>query len=294
MKILFIGAVKFSKKALLQTTNSSADVVGVCTLSKSSFNSDHCDLTDVAESYDIPVLDVNDINSSETCSWIRDKKPDVIFCFGWSRLLKKEILKIAPLGVIGFHPALLPQNRGRHPLIWALALGLEETGSTFFFMDEGADSGDILSQMKVRILKSDNAYSMYEKISNVALGQIKEFIPNLQNNNFKRIIQNHTNANYWRKRNINDGQIDWRMDASNIYNLVRALSYPYVGAHFSVNDKYYKVWKSKVVHNDNKINCEPGKIVKKGKSDFTISCGSGLITILKTEPIFNYEKYTYL
>ena len=31
------------------------------------------------------------------------------------------------LGVIGYHPAELPKNRGRHPLIWALVLGLKKT-----------------------------------------------------------------------------------------------------------------------------------------------------------------------
>ena len=63
-----------------------------------------------------------------------------------------------------FSPGLTPQNRGRHPIIWTLALGLCETGSTFFFMDEGADSGDILSQKKITILPEDNAGSLYQKL----------------------------------------------------------------------------------------------------------------------------------
>ena len=66
MKILFIGAVQFSKKALLQTIKSSSKVVGVCTLSESSFNTDHCDLSTVAESYEIPFHYVQNINSEET------------------------------------------------------------------------------------------------------------------------------------------------------------------------------------------------------------------------------------
>ena len=58
----------------------------------------------------------------------------------------KESLGFVHLEVIGFHLAAMPANRGRHPIIWALVLGLQETASTFFFMDEGADSGDIISQ----------------------------------------------------------------------------------------------------------------------------------------------------
>ena len=101
--------------------------------------------------------------------------PDVIFCFGWSRLIKKTLLNIAPLGVIGFHPALLPANRGRHPLIWSLILGLKESGSTFFFMDEGADSGDILSQLNVSISEMDDAGTLYVNVQSSAVDDIDTF-----------------------------------------------------------------------------------------------------------------------
>ena len=53
---------------------------------------------------------------------------------------------------MGYHPAELPYNRGRHPIIWALALGLKSTASTFFYMKEGADDGDIISQEIVKLI----------------------------------------------------------------------------------------------------------------------------------------------
>ena len=87
------------------------------------------------------------------------------------------MLTLPSLGLVGYHPALLPQNRGRHPIIWALALGLEETGSTFFFMDEGADTGDILSQRRVPITPEDDAGTLYDKLTTTALDQINAFCP---------------------------------------------------------------------------------------------------------------------
>ena len=79
------------------------------------------------------------------------------------------------MGVLGYHPAELPKNRGRHPIIWALVLGLKRTASTFFFMDEGADTGDILSQYKINISKNDNAETLYNRIIEVAMKQVDEF-----------------------------------------------------------------------------------------------------------------------
>lgn len=294
MKILFIGAVQFSKEALLVTIQSCAEIVGVCTLSESSFNSDHCDLSPVAESYEIPVHYVKNINSSETLNWIKDKEPDIIFCFGWSRLLKNEILNLAPRGVVGFHPALLPQNRGRHPIIWALALGLSETGSTFFFMDEGADSGDILSQKKITILPEDNAGSIYQKVTDMALGQIEKFIPMLKVGKFQRIKQNHSKSNYWRKRGIEDGKIDWRMNAETLHNLVRALSKPYVGAHFSYKGKTFKVWKSSVVKEKFALNIEPGKILQKSSRRMIVKCGNDALSLLSFDDSHHFSEGNYL
>ena len=89
-----------------------------------------------------------------------------------------------------------------------ISLGLSETASTFF-MDEGADSGDILSQKK-SIDKHENASTLYAKITKTALNQIEDFIPKLISGDFQKTPQNHKKANLWRKRNINDGS-DWRM-----------------------------------------------------------------------------------
>ena len=85
--------------------------------------------------------------------WIQDLNPDLIFCLGWSSLLKRSTLDIPKFGVIGYHPSLLPKNKGRHPIIWALALGLKETGSTFFLMNEGVDTGKIINQKRLKLIK---------------------------------------------------------------------------------------------------------------------------------------------
>jgi len=203
-------------------------------------------------------------------------------------------LGIAPLGVVGFHPAALPANRGRHPLIWALFLGLKKTASTFFLMDEGADSGDILSQKPIEIVESDDAGSLYKKITQVALLQIQEFIPLLQNRSFKRIKQNNLKANYWRKRGDRDGQIDWRMSAECISNLVRALSKPYVGAHFLVNGKEVKVWRVSVTNADKLENAEPGKVLKIEASKPVVKCGSDALVLEDIEGDLYVKEGDYL
>lgn len=293
MKIVFIGAVEFSRRALECLTDMQADIAGVCTLEQSTFNADHCDLSNICEAHGIPWIYAPNINAEEPVKWLMDIRPDVIFCFGWSKLLQKEILNLAPLGVVGFHPAALPANRGRHPIIWALVLGLEETASTFFFMDEGADRGDILSQKKVIIEEGDDAAILYEKITRCAMNQINEFVPQLVSGVFPKVAQNNLQASTWRKRGKADGQIDWRMTARSILNLVRGLNKPYVGAHFIYQGQEIKVWKAEIVLEVPR-NIEPGKILGSSADGVVVKCGEQAICLVKTDPQFNAEQGEYL
>lgn len=293
MKILFIGAVQFSARALRELLSLGADVVGVCTLKESKFNADHFDLTPVANRYGLPVLQESELNEPQSISWIQNLHPDVAFCFGWSRLIRQPLLGLPPMGVIGFHPAALPANRGRHPIVWALVLGLSQTASTFFFMDEGADTGDILSQTFVPIAPTDDAGELYERITQAALGQLHEFLPKLAAGTFTRQPQNSYLANSWRKRNTSDGRIDWRMAAESIHNLVRGLARPYEGAHFDFGGNEIKVWKAGVEENV-PLNLEPGKVLAVTNKDILVKTGVGAIRLQEIWPKISVKVGSYL
>ena len=282
MRILFIGTVEFSLKALEKLIELGADIVGVCTKEKSSFNSDYADLTKICKINQIPYKYLDNINSRESIEWIKKLNPDIIFCFGWSSLIKKELLELPEMGILGYHPANLPQNRGRHPLIWALALGLKKSASTFFFMKEGADDGDILSQKEFFIEYEDDAGSLYEKVTKIALKQIEEFLPQLEDKTFKVIKQDDTKANIWRKRSKQDGQIDFRMSSYAIYNLVRALTKPYPGAHLLYKGEDIKIWKVQE-EECNLPNIEPGKVLEVKENTILVKCYDKAIRILEHE-----------
>jgi methionyl-tRNA formyltransferase len=279
-KILFIGTVEFSFRALSALIENKFDIVGVLTKDESNFNSDYYDLTPLAKVNNIPIFYRTKDNEDEIISFINSKNPDVIYCFGWSHIITKNILSIPKHGVIGFHPAELPNNRGRHPIIWALFLGLKQTASTFFIMDEGADTGDIISQEKIKIIE-DNAFTLYNKIINVALKQIVSFTLELESKGafFDKIKQDKTEGNSWRKRTKNDGKIDFRMTSRAILNLVNALSRPYVGAHLEFQEEEVKVWAVRE-EKINKLNHEPGKVLEIDGSDLIVKTYDGSIRII--------------
>lgn len=293
MKIFFVGSVFFSKVLLEKLIKLEQNIIGINTLNSSMYNSDYFDLKIIGDRYNIPVRYATDINKEDNIKWIKSLKPDVIFCFGWSRLLKKEFLNISKVGVVGYHPTLLPTNRGRHPIIWAIALGLKRTGSTFFIMDEGADSGDIISQKEIKIHDDYNSSDLYNVLIKTSLLQIEEFLPKLKNNSITKIKQNHSKANYWRKRTVNDGVIDWRMSSIFIHRLVKSLVSPYDGACFYKDEKRIIVSKSKIIRNY-EMNIEPGKILSKDNDGYIIKTGDDAIKIFINSKEFKLKLGDYL
>ena len=127
-------------------------------------------------------------------------------------------------------------------------------------MDSGADSGDILSQKKLKIKQNYDANVLYNKLTDLALLQIEEFIPILKNKKIMLGKLKSTQSPIIGEKELKDGEIDWRMSAQSTYNLIRSLSYPYVGAHFKKDGETIKVWKIKMIEN-NSLNIEPGKLL---------------------------------
>lgn len=279
-RYLFIGSVDYSASCLKALLKLRINVVGIMCPYKSRavFNSDYNDLSKVAAEFKKAVHYFKEINSE--IKYIKTLKPDIIFVLGLSHIIPSEILSIPSIGCIGSHPALLPQNRGRHPIIWAIANGLKKSGITLFWMNSGIDSGYILAQKEFVITSKDNASTVYGKIEKISREMLKENIPDLERGIIKRVRQGNSRVNYWRKRVKKDGEIDWRMSSKRIYDLVRALYRPYPGASLIFNKREYKLWKVKIIAGAKKFeNLEPGKVIAVNYPRFRVKTGDGLIEI---------------
>lgn len=281
MRIVFVGAVRFSRHCLGAVLQSGGNVVGVFQPrpEKATINADYADLSTIVADTPIPYRQFDNINDLETVEAIRILKPDVIFAFGLSQLINPVILVIPPKGVIVTHPALLPCGRGRHPLIWTLIHDHSKGGLTFFHADQGTDTGDILYQVSFPITDRDDATSLYRRIETLAEEAMPKVLELLETDFPPRIRQNDSQAVVWRKRGEADGEIDWKGPARRVFNLVRALTHPYVGAHTYCNGQKVIVWSAFVETEHTKLEHRPGSIVSVEADSILVSAGDGLVRL---------------
>jgi methionyl-tRNA formyltransferase len=296
-KVVFIGNLIFSKE-LLKTvlTNKKFEVVGIISKNKSSYNSDQHSLRSISKREKIKYFNFTKDRKKKMKFFIKKLKPDYIFCFGWSHILNSDILKIPLKKSLGYHPTLLPRNKGRHPIIWTIILGLKKTGSTFFAMDmkKEVDSGQILSQKNLKVNNSETSTTLYKKLILTAKKQLKYLLDNMEDKKFYKKRANGLFNNYWRKRTFEDGIIDWRSGYKSIIRLVNALKKPYQNASIRYKSKFIQVKDCKLLKYNliNYHNIEPGKIlnINKKKNFIDVKCYDKVLRLTITKPI--KDKFT--
>ena len=206
---------------------------------------------------------------------IRRMKPDFIFSFYYRNMLGKELLAIPKKGAINLHGSLLPKYRGRCPINWAVLNGEKETGVTLHYMTEKPDAGDILAQEKFSISSDDTALDVHQKAAEAAAVLLRKALPKLKKGTLKGIPQNNDKSTYYGGRKPADGVIDFAKSATEIRNLVRAVTRPYPGAFAFLGEKKYLFWQVSEVKAAKKA--APGTILS--TSPLTVACGKGAIRV---------------
>lgn len=233
---------------------------------------------------------IRNINVNKHYRQIKSINPDLIIVAGWSWLISEKILKLPRLGTVGFHPSLLPKDRGRSVLAWQIEEGYTETALSMFYITKGVDDGDIIAQNKIKILKSDTIKNILNKCNIETSKQIKKYLQLILKGQAPRRKQNKKLSTYRPLRTDENSIIDWNKNKKFIYNKIRAISDPYPGAFFINKRRRIYVKKGIIVNNKvilkiaHKYNS--GEIVKLyNYKDCIIKCANGLIRVKTTNEI---------
>ncbi len=101
------------------------------------------------------------------------------------------------MGTLVFHPSLLPIHRGRDAIRWAFFFDEKYTGATWFWADEGYDTGDICEQEVLPIQHGEAPRQFYERaVIPSALRLLRFAMDDLAAGIVRRRPQVHEHATY--------------------------------------------------------------------------------------------------
>lgn len=277
MKLVFMGTPNFSVPALKALAQSNHQICAVYSQPpRPAGRGKKLRLSDVhKEALDLglTVHNPTSFKSDKDRTIFRKLKADIAIVVAYGLILPNQILSAPKFGCLNIHASLLPRWRGAAPIQRAIMEGDDETGVCIMKMEEGLDTGPVLSSRKIQIKENDNAKILSERLSLVGSKLIVEVLDALSE--FKAYSQSAAGVTYARKIEKSETKIDWSLPAKTINRKIRALS-PFPGAWTEINGERIKLLASKVINKEN----EPGMILDKG---FSIACGQKALEITEAQ-----------
>ena len=277
LKIIFVGSQNYGARCLEYLVKNSESVQAVFTFKPDKHETLDDETEQIALANKIRVIKSRNLKNHH--DYIQELSPDLIFVVGWRTIIPEEIYSLPRLGCIGIHGSLLPKYRGFAPLNWALINGEEEVGVSMFYIGEGVDMGDIIAQKGMKVDHEDDMAVIKENFDELIVNLFIEQLSKIISGDITPVKQDEQNASYGCMRLPEDGEINWSLPATELYNFIRALGKPYPGAFTFFNGKKLYIWKASLVEDDMLYLGKPGATVKIESKGVQINTGNGVLLI---------------
>lgn len=201
----------------------------------------------------------------------------------YGKILPTQVLELFPRGVINIHPSLLPKYRGPSPIKTALLNGDAKAGVTIIRLDDKMDHGPILAQREVDIPPNEKLPDLRDRLALEGAKLLSATLPRYMDDEVPLIPQDDSQATYTKLFTKNDGKIDWKKSANEIYNQFRAF-YDWPGVWTEWHGKRLKIAEMSVADDVTSADDEPGKFFSfPGHSDLYATCGNWYLKITKLQ-----------
>ena len=226
----------------------------------------------------IPVL--TPVKIKDEYEQVLSYEPDLIITAAYGQFIPSVILDYPKYKCINAHGSLLPKYRGGAPIQRAIINGEKETGITIQYMAKKMDQGEILYQRSIPIDIEDTNSTMFEKLSDLALDMLLQFLPKLFSGDVHPVMQDENEATYAWNLEKEIEEIGFSRPVRNVYDHIRGLL-DAPGAYFLCKGKKYKMEK---VFFEEYADTDPCVFQGLEKDYLRIDCEDGFIKVYQIKP----------
>ena len=224
-----------------------------------------------AEARGLPVRGPADFKDAGTQAAFAALALDAAVVVAYGLLLPPAVLAAPRLGCLNAHASLLPRWRGAAPIQRALLAGDRETGVTIMVLDEGLDTGPILTAEPLAIGKRTTAAELHERLAALSARLLVAALEGLAAGRLAPRPQPQAGVTYAPKLTPADGRLDWRRPAAELERRVRACD-PRPGAWFEAAGTRVKALAAELV--ETSAAAPPGRVLD---DRLTVACGEGAL-----------------
>lgn len=281
MKVVYFGTPQFAANVLSYLLEHGVDVVGVVTKPDRPKGRSGTPLPtpvkSVALENHLPLLQPDIISDSANTPILEKFQADLFVVVAYGEIIKQHLLDMPKVACINLHASLLPKYRGAAPIQRSIINGEKETGLTVMHMAKKMDAGDIISTKVVPIGSNTTYGELEEQLCHAGSELLLQAIRSFENGTAQRTPQDHTLMTMAPKIELENCQIDWKLPATAIHNLVRGVT-PHPGAWCMVKvkgeTKRLRIITTRVAEENTGT---PGNALTITPEGLLVKCGQGSI-----------------
>jgi methionyl-tRNA formyltransferase len=283
MRVIFMGSPDFAATALQALHAAGHEIVCVYSQPPRPQGRGHkltkTAVHQAAEDLGLEVRTPKSLKPAEEVAAFESLQADVAVVAAYGLILRTNILNAPRLGCINIHGSLLPRWRGAAPVQRAIQSGDVETGITIMQMDEGLDTGPMLSIESLPITAQDTGASLMDKMAVLGAEMIVSALTDLEQGRLTSTIQPEEGVLYAHKMSKDESLIDWTQSAEQIERTLRAFT-PWPGLSMTINGERLRVHAVEIVRG---VKADAGAVVADPSGAVVIACGVDALRITKLQ-----------
>ena len=205
---------------------------------------------------------------------------DVMVVAAYGLILPRSTLEIKPC--INIHGSLLPRWRGAAPIHRAIESGDPETGVTIMEMEEGLDTGPMLSMERLPILDTDTTGSLHDKLADMGGRMLVEALRKMAADGLDAVPQPEEGVTYAAKISKDEAKLDLHRPAVELARKVRAFN-PFPGASVQTSAQAgsvtVKIWNAQAADGKG----QPGQVLSADAQGIVVACGEGALRLTELQ-----------
>lgn len=285
LRIIFAGTPDFAARHLQALLDSEHQVIAVYTQPDRPAGRGQqlqaSPVKQLALAHQIPVYQPKSLKKSKAQSELAALQADLMVVVAYGLILPAQVLQTPALGCVNVHGSLLPRWRGAAPIQRALWAGDTETGVTIMQMDEGLDTGAMLSKAALTISNTDTSASLYEKLADIGPQTLLNALIDLPALQQQAQVQDDTLASYAEKLSKEEALLDFSKPAAALAREIRAFN-PWPMSYLQLGTQQLKIWQARA--ETTTPSAAPGTILSADKKGIAIATAEGSLVLEQLQP----------
>jgi methionyl-tRNA formyltransferase len=284
MRVIFMGTPEFAVPALDALIHSEHEIVGVFAQPDEPAGRGRSVVSPpvkkLALQHRLTVHQPPSLRRSCELDRLASLQPDVVVIAAYGKILPESFLRVPPRGCLNIHASLLPRHRGPSPIAAAILAGDEVTGVTMMIVTKVMDTGPILTQRRIPILPHDTTGSLSEKLSGLGAELLMETLPQWLDGKLVPQPQDNDKATYCKMISKEDGLIDWRRPAVDLWRRVRAFQ-PWPGCYTTWQGRTVKIIEAVLLSGEG----TPGQVIATNyeQAAVGVQTGEGVLGLVQVQ-----------